>query len=373
MKNMLDGIEEILLMGPGPSCVHDSVYKALSQKTLGHMDPLFIEIMDEVKRLLQKVMQTKNRMTIPVSGTGSAGMETCFVNLIEKDDPVLILSNGVFGKRMQDVALRLGARVHAVDFKWGTPVLPERVEEKLKATDYQYKVVAIVHAETSTGVRNPVEEIAQMLRGKDPLYLVDTVTSLGGINVAVDEWGVDALYSGTQKCLSCPPGLAPVTFSDRALDIIMKRKKKVPNWYLDISLLTQYWGGKSRVYHHTAPVNMIYALYQALLLIEEEGLENVFRRHQENHMRLVQGLENLGLDMLVPPEFRLPMLNSIRIPESADDEEVRSRLRNDYKIEIGAGLGPLAGKIWRIGLMGHTARPENVDRVLNALNKILGT
>jgi alanine-glyoxylate transaminase / serine-glyoxylate transaminase / serine-pyruvate transaminase len=370
MDNRLSGIEEVLLMGPGPSCVPDSVYAALGRKTLGHMDPYFIELMDEVKRLLQAVMQTRNRMTIPISGTGSAGMETSFVNLIEKDDPVLILINGVFGKRMEDVAGRLGARVEALEFEWGTPVLPERVEERLK--NRHFKVLAVVHAETSTGVRNPVEEIARMVRGKDTLFLVDAVTSLGGMNVATDEWGVDALYSGSQKCLSCPPGLAPVSFSSRAVDAILARKTRVPNWYLDISLLTQYWGGRSRVYHHTAPINMIYAIYQALLLVVEEGLNQVCRRHLDCHRQLVQGLENLGLEMLVPPDFRLPMLNSLLIPEGADDAGVRSRLRKEYKIEIGAGLGPLAGKIWRIGLMGHTARPENVDRVLGALGQVLG-
>lgn len=371
MKNMLDDIEDVLLMGPGPSCIHSSVYAALSRKTLGHMDSNFIEIMDEVKRLLQLIMQTQNKMTIPISGTGSAGMETCFVNLIERGDPALILINGVFGKRMQDVATRLGACVDSLEFGWGTPVIPEEVEKKLKTSNY--KIVAVVHAETSTGVRNPVEEIGRMLRGKETFYLVDTVTSLGGMNVAVDEWGVDALYSGTQKCLSCPPGLAPVSFSDRAVEAILSRQAKVPNWYLDISMLAQYWGGQSRVYHHTAPINMIYALYQALLLILEEGLEHVFQRHLDSHLLLVQGLEKLGLEMLVAPDYRLSMLNSICIPEGVNDAEVRRRLRKEFKIEIGAGLGPLDGKIWRIGLMGHTARPENVDCALSALKEILIT
>ena len=366
---MLNDIEEVLLMGPGPSCIPDPVYNALSCRTLGHMDPFFIKIMDEVKKLLQQVMQTNNRMTIPISGTGSAGMETNFVNLIEKDDPVLILINGVFGMRMQDVATRLGAKVEILEFKWGTPVLPDKVEERLKRNDY--KIVTIVHAETSTGVRNPAEEIGKLLKGKDTLFLVDTVTSLGGIEVAIDAWGVDAVYSGTQKCLSCPPGLAPVSFSDRALDVILNRKNKVPNWYLDVSMLTKYWEGETRVYHHTAPINMLYALYQALLLIVEEGLERVFQRHLENHKRLVEGLQNLGIKMLVEPEFRLPMLNSVLIPDGAADAEVRNKLRTEYKIEIGAGLGPLAGKIWRFGLMGHTARKENVDRLLAALKEVL--
>jgi alanine-glyoxylate transaminase/serine-glyoxylate transaminase/serine-pyruvate transaminase len=369
MKNILNGIEEVLLMGPGPSCIPEPVYNALSRKTLGHMDPFFIKIMDEIKELLQQLMQTKNKMTIPISGTGSAGMETSFVNLIEKDDPVLILINGVFGMRMQDVATRLGAEVDTLEFEWGTPVVPDNVEEKLKRNDY--KIVAIVHAETSTGVRNPVEEIGKLLEGKNPLFLVDTVTSLGGIEVTIDAWGVDAVYSGTQKCLSCPPGLAPVSFSDRALDAILNRKNKVPNWYLDVSMLTKYWEGKTRVYHHTAPINMLYALYQALVLIIEEGLERVFQRHLENHKRLVKGIQNLGMKMLVEPEFRLPMLNSVLIPDGVDDAEVRSKLRAEYKIEIGAGLGPLAGKIWRFGLMGHTARSENVDRLLAALKEVL--
>jgi alanine-glyoxylate transaminase/serine-glyoxylate transaminase/serine-pyruvate transaminase len=369
MKNILNSIEEVLLMGPGPSCIPEPVYKALGCKTLGHMDPFFIKIMDEIKKLLQQVMQTKNKMTIPISGTGSAGMETSFVNLIEKEDPVLILINGVFGMRMQDVVTRLGAEVQALEFEWGTPVIPDKVEEKLKENDY--KIVAVVHAETSTGVRNPVEEISKLLKGKNPLFLVDTVTSLGGIEVTVDAWGVDAVYSGTQKCLSCPPGLAPVSFSERALEAILDRKNKVPNWYLDVSMLTKYWEGKTRIYHHTAPINMLYALYQALVLIVEEGLESVFQRHLENHKRLVKGLQNLGMEMLVEPEFRLPMLNSVLIPDGVDDAEVRSKLRTEYKIEIGAGLGPLAGKIWRFGLMGHTARSENVDRLLAALKEVL--
>ncbi len=369
LNNTLKNIEEILLMGPGPSCVPDSVYNALSIKTLGHMDPYFIKIMDETKVLLQKVLMTNNNLTIPVSGTGSAGMETCFVNLIEKDDPVLILINGVFGKRMQDLAERLGAKVDTLEFEWGKPVEVERVKEQLETNSY--KITAVVHAETSTGVRNPVKEIGELVKEKDCLYLVDTVTSLGGIEVATDAWGIDALYSGSQKCLSCPPGLAPATFSAKAVDVIVNRKSKVPNWYLDLSMLTKYWEGKTRVYHHTAPVNMLYALNQALYLIVEEGLENVYKRHLENHKKLVAGLKDLGIKMLVEPEFRLPMLNSIHIPAGIDDAGGRKELRLKYKIEIGAGLGPLAGKIWRIGLMGHTARPENVERFIAALKGIL--
>jgi alanine-glyoxylate transaminase/serine-glyoxylate transaminase/serine-pyruvate transaminase len=369
MENLLDGIERVLLLGPGPSPVPESVYRALSRSTLGHMDPYFVGIMDEIKALLQKVMQTQHQVTLPLSGTGSAGMEACFVNLVEPGDRVLVLVNGVFGLRMQDLAGRLGANVETLEFEWGTPVDPQLVEESLRAKSY--KIVALVHAETSTGVRNPASEIGELLKGKDTLYLLDTVTSLGGTEVAVDAWGVDALYGGSQKCLSCPPGLAPATFSDRAVDVIANRKSKVPNWYLDINLLTKYWEGKTRVYHHTAPINMLYGLYEALRLVVDEGLEHVYERHLKAHRRLVQGLETMGISMLVEPEFRLPMLNSANIPVGVDDAEVRRVLRTTYRIEIGPGLGPLAGKIWRFGLMGHGAREENVDRVLSALKEIL--
>jgi len=367
-NNLLDNIEEILLMGPGPSCVPKEVYQALSKPTLGHLDPYFLKIMDELKSLLQQVMKTGNNMTIPMSGTGSAGMEACFVNLVEPGDRVLILINGVFGMRMQDVASRLGAQVDVVEFPWGTPVIPEAVEKAVKQKDYQ--ILAVVHGETSTGVRNPVAEIGSLLKGSDCLYLVDAVTSLGGIEVKMDDWKVDALYSGTQKCLSCPPGLAPLSFSEKAVEKLSRRRQKVPNWYLDLSMITNYWG-KNRVYHHTAPVNMLYALYQALILILEEGMDKVIRRHEQNHVKLVEGLEQMGLEMLVETPFRLPMLNTVKCPAGIDELAVRRCLRAEHSIEIGGGLGPLAGKIWRIGLMGHTARPENVDRFLAALKDTL--
>jgi len=367
-NNQLDKIEEILLMGPGPSCVPKEVYQALSKPTLGHLDPYFLKIMDELKSLLQQVMKTGNNMTIPISGTGSAGMEACFVNLVEPGDRVLILINGVFGMRMQDVASRLGAQVDAVEFPWGTPVIPEAAEKALKQKDYQ--ILAVVHGETSTGVRNPVAEIGSVLKGSDCLYLVDAVTSLGGIEVNMDEWKVDAMYSGAQKCLSCPPGLAPLSCSEKALEKLGRRLKKVPNWYLDLSMIANYWG-KNRVYHHTAPVNMLYALYQALILIFEEGLDKVILRHRQNHVKLVEGLQGMGLEMLVEAPFRLPMLNTVKCPAGIDELAVRRRLRGEHGIEIGGGLGPLAGKIWRIGLMGHTARPENVDRFLAALKGTL--
>ncbi len=369
MDNLLDGIEEILLMGPGPSCVHDAVYEALSKKSLGHLDPYFIRIMDAIKENLRTLLNTDNTLTIPMSGTGSCGMEACFVNLIEKDDPVLILINGVFGMRMQDVAQRLGARVDTLEFEWGTPVVTGEVQSALMKKSY--KIVAVVHAETSTGVKNPVQEIGALLKNSETIYLVDAVTSLGGIEIAMDAWGIDALYSGTQKCLSCPPGLAPLSFSKKAVAALENRKTKVPNWYLDLSMIMKYWKGATRAYHHTAPINMHYGLYQALQLIMEEGIDSVYQRHLTYHEELVDGLEAMGLSMLVAPADRLPMLNSVRVPDGVDEAAVRSVLLTQYKIEIGAGLGPLAGQIWRIGLMGHTARQENVSRLLTALKAIL--
>ncbi len=369
MENYLKKIEDVLLMGPGPSCISDSVYAALSYPTIGHLDPDFIKIMDDIKTMLQQLFNTENRLTIPVSGTGSAGMETCFVNLIERDDPVLILVNGVFGTRMVDVAGRLGAQTDRLDFDWGTPVVPEKVKEQLSAKDYT--IVAVVHAETSTGVRNPVEEIGKLVKETGALYIVDAVTSLGGIPVKVDEWGIDAIYSGTQKCLSCPPGLSPVSFSESAEKKLAGRKSKVPNWYLDLSLLMNYWQGAKRVYHHTAPINMNYALYQSLYDILEEGTEKVFQRHMDVHHHLVNELESIGMELPVDPDYRLPMLNAVKIPPGIDEAQAHNTLLKEFKIEIGAGLGPLAGKIWRIGLMGHTAYKEKVDRFITALQTIL--
>ncbi len=369
MKNLLSEIDEVLLMGPGPSCVPEEVYQAIRCPSLGHMDGQFIEIMDALSNTLRTLMHTENRLTLPVSGTGSAGMEATFVNLVEPGDRILILVNGVFGKRMVDLAGRLGAAVDTMDFEWGTPVRPADVAEKMKGSNY--KLVAVVHAETSTGVRNPVEEISSIVHDSGALYLVDAVTSLGGIPLRVDEWRIDALYSGTQKCLSCPPGLAPVSFSGRSIEKIRARKTKVPSWYFDMTMIMQYWEGAKRVYHHTAPINMIYALYRAAALVLEEGEAAVFDRHRENHDLLVRELGSIGLRMLVEPEFQLPMLNSVIVPDGVDEALVRNRLRSEFKIEIGAGLGPLAGKIWRIGLMGHTSRGENVRRLVEALRKIL--
>ena len=370
MPELFERLTETLLMGPGPSCVPPAVYDALARPTIGHLDPRFIAIMDDLKVLLREVIGTRNELTIPISGTGSAGMETCFVNLVEPGDRVLVLINGVFGQRMADVAGRLRAEVDTLEFEWGTPVEVDAVRKKL--ADGPYAIVAVVHAETSTGVRSPVAEIGELVAPTGALYLVDTVTSLGGMPVEMDAWACDVLYGGTQKCLSCPPGLAPVSFSQRAVEKLEGRTTKVPNWYLDLTLITSYWQGAKRVYHHTAPINMLYGLHAALRCIVEEGLEAVFRRHREAHAQLVAGLSELGLQMLVEPEFRLPMLNAVRVPEGVDEAPVRQALLTEHDIEIGAGLGPLAGKIWRIGLMGHTARSHNVQRLLTALKSVLG-
>jgi alanine-glyoxylate transaminase / serine-glyoxylate transaminase / serine-pyruvate transaminase len=366
----LKEIKETLLMGPGPSCVPPQVYAALATATIGHLDPDFIGIMDEIKVMLKQMFQTENDVTIPMSGTGSAGMETCFVNLVEPGDKVLVLINGVFGMRMQDVATRLGADVDTLEFEWGTAVDADAVKMKLDGASYD--IVAVVHAETSTGVCNPVDQIGAIAKNTGALFLVDAVTSLGGIPVKVDGWGIDAVYSGTQKCLSCPPGLSPVSFSQRAVDKLMNRKTKVPNWYLDLSMIVNYWQGAKRAYHHTAPINMLYALYAALQCVLEEGMDSVFARHKAAHEKLKTGLAGLGIAFLVKEENRLPMLNAVMIPEGVDEADIRMRLLKDFQIEIGAGLGPLAGKIWRIGLMGHTARAENVERLLTVLKVQLG-
>ncbi|MEM9478914.1 MAG: alanine--glyoxylate aminotransferase family protein [Verrucomicrobiota bacterium] len=362
-------------MGPGPSSVPDEIYGALSRPTLGHLDPVFLGIMDEIKDMLAKVFKAPDdALTLPLSGTGSSGMEATFANLIEPGDKVLILVNGVFGTRMLDVAGRLGAEVDSLEFEWGTPVLVDEVAKKLDGSNY--KLVGVVHAETSTGVGNPVAEIGALLRElpEKPLYLTDCVTSLSGMNVDLESWGADVAYSGTQKCLSCPPGLSPFALSAKAVDVLRHRRSKVPNWYLDVTMLVNYWDspeGGGRVYHHTAPINMLYGLHEALRLVLEEGLDNCFARHQAAHDRLAAGLREIGLELFVDESCRLPMLNAVTVPDGVDEAAVRKKLREEFQIEIGPGLGPLAGKIWRIGLMGHTARPENVDRVLKALKSSL--
>jgi len=357
-----------ILMGPGPSNVHPRVLKAMSTPLVGHLDPDFIEVMNETKSLLEFVFQTKNMITFPVSGTGSAGMETCFVNLIEPGDNVLICVNGVFGERMCDVAERCGAQVTRIEAEWGQVFEPGRIADALKARNV--KIVGLVHAETSTGARQPVEEIARIVRDAGAILILDTVTSLGGCKVAIDEWGVDACYSGTQKCLSCPPGLAPVSLSERAMEIVHGRKTKVQSWYLDVTMLERYWG-EERFYHHTAPISMVYALREALRIIQEEGLEARFRRHETNSAALVAGLEAMGLEMFAQEGHRLPMLNAVRIPDGVEDAPVRKALLNDYGIEIGGGLGLYKGKIWRIGLMGESSTKNNVLLLLAALGDAL--
>ncbi len=370
MKNMLDGIQNTLLLGAGPSGVAPATYYALSRQSIGHLDPYFIQIMDEIKRMLKGLFGTENDLTVPLPTTGSGGMEAAFVNVVEKGDKVLILQNGTFGVRMTDVAQRLGGDVKVLEFPWGTPIVPADVEAELKAN--KYAIVAMVFAETSTGVRNPIEEISAVIKANsDAIFLVDAVTAIGGIPVKVDEWGVDVCYAGSQKCLSCPPGIAPITFSQKAVDKILNRAAKVPNWYLDMSMIMSYWGGKKRVYHHTAPINMLYGFYQALFNIYEEGMENAFARHQAAHEALLAGMKEIGWEMLVKEGYRLPMLNALTVPEGIDEAAVRARLLNEYGIEISSGLGALNGKIVRVGLMGYNAKLESVDRLVAAMKEIL--
>ena len=358
-----------ILMGPGPSDTHPRVLAALGAPTVGHLDPFFLQTMNEVQSMLRQVFQTENRLTLAVSGTGSAGMETCVVNLIEPGDRMIVGVNGVFGGRMKDVTERAGAEVTAIERPFGEVFSPEEVAAAVK--EHSPKVVGLVHAETSTGALQPLEEIAKIVHDAGALLLVDCVTSLGGVPVKVDEWGLDAVYSGTQKCLSCPPGLAPVTFSQRALEAIDARKTKVASWYLDMTMVRNYWSDSSRAYHHTAPINMNYGLHEALRLALDEGLENRFARHRRNHLALRDGLAALGIEYAVEEQFRLPMLNAVRIPDGVDDAAVRGRLLNEFGIEIGAGLGPMKGKTWRIGLMGEASSSRNVLLFLAALENCL--
>lgn len=320
---------ERILMGPGPSNVDPRVLKAMATPLIGHLDPEFLEIMNETMEMLRQLFQTKNTMTIPVSGTGSSGMEAAFCNVIEDGDEVLVCVNGVFGQRMSDVAGRCRAKLTTLEADWGMIIPPEKVKEALKKGNP--KIVAIVHAETSTGILQPLEEIGQMVKEKGSLFLVDTVTSLAGASVKVDEWGIDICYSGTQKCLSCPPGLAPITFSDKAMEVIRNRKQKVQSWYLDMSMIERYWGSE-RFYHHTAPISMIYAFHEALRIIHEEGLENRFKRHKDNAMALKAGLEAMGLKLLAQEGYRAPMLTTVGIPEGIIDLNVRKKLLSDYSI-----------------------------------------
>ena len=370
MKNYQDlNTSARILLGPGPSMVSPRVLRAMAQPPVGHLDPQFLEVMGDVQALLRYVFQTENQLTIPVSGTGSAAMEAALCNFIEPGDDVLIAVNGYFGERLVDMAGRYGAQVDRIDRPWGEVFTPEEIEAALKQKSY--KLMAIVHAETSTGALQPqVAEIAAAAHRHGALLVLDTVTSLGGVPVEIDAWGVDVAYSGTQKALSCPPGLSPLTIGARAREVLDNRKTKVANWYLDMSLLTKYWGSE-RTYHHTAPINMNYALREALRIVDEEGLEARFARHRAFAELLWQGLEDLGLPPRVPIEYRLPTLTTPQLPEGVEDAAVRKQLLSEYNIEIAGGFGPLAGKIWRIGLMGYSSRKENVTLLLAALKELL--
>jgi alanine-glyoxylate transaminase / serine-glyoxylate transaminase / serine-pyruvate transaminase len=360
-----------ILMGPGPSDVHPQVLAAQARPTVGHLDPLFIGMMDELKQLLQYAFQTRNEMTLAVSAPGSAGMETCFVNLLEPGDTVIVCRNGVFGERMRQNVERCGATAITVDNAWGEPVDPAAVEAALKANP-QAKYLAFVHAETSTGALSDAKTLCALAQQYDCLSIVDAVTSLGGVELRVDDWGIDAIYSGSQKCLSCVPGLSPVSFSPKAVARIKARTRPVQSWFLDQSLVMSYWsGGAKRSYHHTAPVNALYALHESLRLLAAEGLEQSWQRHAAMHQLLKQGLTGLGLKFVVAEPYRLPQLNSVYIPQGVDDATVRKQLLAQYNLEIGAGLGDLAGKAWRIGLMGYAARRENIALCIKALEDVL--
>lgn len=360
---------ERLLMGPGPTMVHKRVLDASARATIGHLDPAFVALMDEIKHLLQYVFQTENYMTMPVSAPGSAGMEMCFANLLEAGDKAIVCINGVFGGRMQENVERCGGSAVVVEDPWGAPISLEKVEQALKDNP-QVEVVAFVHAETSTGALSDAEALTKLAHEHGALVIVDAVTSLVGVPLMVDQWKLDAVYSGSQKCLSCFPGLSPVTFSEAAMEKIKKRKTKVQSWFLDINLVIGYWGAEGgRSYHHTAPVNSLYALHEALLMVYEEGIENVWARHRRNHQLLVAGLEQLDLPFLVEKPYRLPQLNAILIPDGVDDAASRKNFLDNRGLEIGAGLGVLAGKIWRIGLMGQASRADYVERCLAILKE----
>jgi len=358
-----------ILLGPGPSNIHPRVQMAMLAPMVGHLDPYFITIMEDTMNLMRILFKTKNKLTFPISGTGSAGMEASFDNFLEPGDVAVIGVNGLFGERMVDNALRCGAEVIQVSAEWGKVIEPEAIEAALKAHK-KVKLLALVHAETSTGVLQPLTEASRLAKQYETLFLVDTVTSLGGHEVAVDDWGIDICYSGSQKCISCPPGLAPFTVSQKALATLETRTHKVPSWYLDISLLSNYWSA-SRFYHHTAPICMIYALHEALALIAEEGLETRFQRHLRNGSALHAGLEAMGLTLHAQEGHRLSVLTSVRIPPGVDDLKVRKGLLDKFSIEIGGGLGPLKGQIWRIGLMGHSSTEENILLFFSALETLL--
>ena len=361
------------LMGPGPSDVNPRILEAMSRPTIGHLDPAFVAMMDDMKELLRYAFQTGNKLTMPVSAPGSAGMEMCFVNLVEPGDKVIVCQNGVFGGRMKENVERCGGTAVMVEDTWGVAVDPAKAEAALKANP-DAKILAFVHAETSTGAISDAKTLAELAHQHDCLVIVDTVTSLAGSPLMVTDWDLDAVYSGTQKCLSCVPGLSPVTFNQRAVDVITSRKSRVQSWFLDLNLVLGYWGGGAkRAYHHTAPVNTLYGLHEALVILQEEGIENSWSRHQKNHDALRSGLEAMGLSFVVPEGQRLPQLNAVSIPEGVDEAALRSALLNEYNLEIGAGLGAMAGKIWRIGLMGFASNQTNVLFCLGALDAVLSS
>ena len=361
------------LMGPGPSDVSPRVLEALSRPTIGHLDPAFVGMMDELKGLLRTVFCTENELTMPVSAPGSAGMETCFANMVEPGEKVIVCQNGVFGGRMKENVERCGGIAVMVQDDWGTAVDPQKLEASLKQNT-DAKIVAFVHAETSTGALSDAKTLCEIAHKYDCLTIVDAVTSLAGVPLLVDEWGIDAIYSGTQKCLSCTPGLSPVSFNDLAVEKIRNRKSKVQSWFLDLNLVMAYWsgGGGARAYHHTAPINALYGLHESLVMLEEEGLENSWQRHSYHHHALRAGIEAMGLGFVVPEDDRLPQLNAVTIPEGVVDADVRKQLLADYDLEIGAGLGDLSGKVWRIGLMGFACNKKNVLFCLGALDAVLG-
>jgi alanine-glyoxylate transaminase/serine-glyoxylate transaminase/serine-pyruvate transaminase len=358
-----------ILMGPGPSNIHPRVQMAMMAPMVGHLDPYFISVMEDTVKLLRTVFRTENELTFPISGTGSAGMEAGFINFLEPGDVAVVGVNGFFSARMVENAERCGARVVEVPAEWGSIIDPADIEAALRA-EKKVKMVAVVHAETSTGVLQPLEEISKLAKEYDALFLADTVTSLGGAELAIDDWGVDISYSGSQKCLGCPPGLAPFTVNKKALDVVANRSTKVPSWYLDLSLLSTYWTN-DRFYHHTAPISMVYAFYEALRLVLEEGLEERIKRHNLHGNALKTGLEAMGLELHAQEGHRLSMLTTVRIPSGVDDAAVRKGLLNGFNLEIGGGLGPLKGLVWRIGLMGYSSNPENILLVLASLEKML--